>query len=1068
MTSGGPREPEPRRQASAAAPADPSARAQAKGAVDLLLSLGREAQSSDPARAGECLRRALDLALSAGLEREAGHALRALGFLELQTGDIREAETLVERARAKLEASHDALELAICRNTLAAIHLRQGRTEQALAGLRANLPETSELPAGEEAMVVRAETLEQLGAIYRSLGDAASALRCIQDALELRRAANDPAGVAQDLDHLGKLHLRGGALQEARSVFLEAIEMHRARNDRRGLAISLNHLASTLILLGDLREAHSCFEQSRQLFTELGQPRGLASVLSNLGLLATAIGRMDEADAHLAESLRLHRELKDLPAEVAVLNNLSYAAYVRGRATEAVAHAEESLALRRQVGLDGSVAKPLFNLGRALLELDRVEDAGQAAEAAVEAAGRSASPEQRAEAAGLLSEVRLREHESNPAEGARLREAERLAAEAQTAAAESGDPRLMAMTERGSGLLCMAKGELSAARERLSRAIRELRGYGHAFERALLSYDEGRLLHRARSSEAAAERFRSAELEFARLGNDRWRARCLFGLATALHLTQPAESTRAYSAATALARTLGMEPPVPGPAESGATQFAPICAQLSGLQSWMDGIWGGDDPTPDPGRDLGQLRLLLETHLEASEVIVRFEHESVRRWRQHELPERVPGYQTHSDRESLRFVWQASKGATQAEGSLVCEAAGGYPFSLRAARSRPFDLLESAVFALIGRVLEAAMDRWFPPYFRSVKPSFTATIGPSDEPEDAVRTLVGESEPMRAVRGLIRQVAPTTATVLIVGESGTGKELVARALHEASPRRGAAFLAVNCPSIPRELMESELFGHERGAFTGAVAARAGKIELADGGTLFLDEVADMDPSVQAKLLRFLEQREVERVGGGKLRKVDVRVIAATSQSLEERIADGRFREDLFYRLNVVPIRMPALRERRSDIPLLVAHILTALQDGGELQRLDAEALRLLSGHDWPGNVRELRNVLQFLLATSGAGVIGIEQLPPELRRGGGAGVATRTPAAIRPGETLAARLAEVESALVRATLEQCGWNRSAAARRLGVTEGTVRARIRQYGIAPSTQSEDGEPAPPPL
>jgi two-component system, NtrC family, nitrogen regulation response regulator NtrX len=238
-------------------------------------------------------------------------------------------------------------------------------------------------------------------------------------------------------------------------------------------------------------------------------------------------------------------------------------------------------------------------------------------------------------------------------------------------------------------------------------------------------------------------------------------------------------------------------------------------------------------------------------------------------------------------------------------------------------------------------------------------------------------TMVGTSHALTALRQQVAQVAPTPARVLITGENGTGKELVARALHEGSPRAKKPFIELNCAAIPSELIESELFGHVKGSFTGAVADRSGKFEQADGGTLFLDEIGDMALAAQAKVLRVLQEGELTRIGGTKRSKVDVRVVAATNKRLDEEIAAGRFREDLYYRLNVVPLHVPPLRERREDIPALIEHFVALLtqHEGVAPRRFDAEAVALLARRDWPGNIRELRNTVERLLILSTGAVV---------------------------------------------------------------------------------------------
>ncbi|RMD79163.1 MAG: sigma-54-dependent Fis family transcriptional regulator, partial [Gammaproteobacteria bacterium] len=261
---------------------------------------------------------------------------------------------------------------------------------------------------------------------------------------------------------------------------------------------------------------------------------------------------------------------------------------------------------------------------------------------------------------------------------------------------------------------------------------------------------------------------------------------------------------------------------------------------------------------------------------------------------------------------------------------------------------------------------------------------------PGRRSPELFRSLVGNSRAIREVRRLIEQVAPTEATVLILGESGTGKEVVARNLHYYSPRRHKPFVPINCGAIPKELLESELFGHEKGAFTGAITARQGRFELAEGGTLFLDEIGDMEMAMQVKLLRVLQERVFERVGSNKPIRADVRIIAATHRNLEQAIADGRFREDLYYRLNVFPIEMPPLRERREDIPLLIQELITRLEhEKRGSVRLTQAAVMALCQYHWPGNVRELANLVERLVIMHPFGVVDVGDLPEKFRRGQG-------------------------------------------------------------------------------
>jgi len=312
--------------------------------------------------------------------------------------------------------------------------------------------------------------------------------------------------------------------------------------------------------------------------------------------------------------------------------------------------------------------------------------------------------------------------------------------------------------------------------------------------------------------------------------------------------------------------------------------------------------------------------------------------------------------------------------------------------------------------------------------------------------------LVGASAPMREIFSLIRQVAPTTATVLITGESGTGKELAARALHQLSPRRDGPFVAVNCAAMPETLIESELFGHEKGAFTGAVERRRGCFELAHGGTLLLDEIGEMPLATQAKLLRVLEERRVRRLGGSKEIEVDVRVLGASNRRLEEEVRAGRFREDLYFRLHVFEIRMPPLRERLEDLPLLCEAMIRELNQRHQCQvaGVSPEALALLRQQSWPGNVRELRNALERAVILAGSGMLGRQHfagLAPAAREPAGSAAPAPDEIRLRIGTTVD----EAERALIEATLRYTGNNRTRAAAILGISQKTLFNKLREYG-----------------
>lgn len=311
-----------------------------------------------------------------------------------------------------------------------------------------------------------------------------------------------------------------------------------------------------------------------------------------------------------------------------------------------------------------------------------------------------------------------------------------------------------------------------------------------------------------------------------------------------------------------------------------------------------------------------------------------------------------------------------------------------------------------------------------------------------------VENIIGQSDSMQEVFEAVHRVAPSRANVLLRGESGTGKELVAKAIHFMSQSSQGPFVKFNCASIPEGLLESELFGHEKGAFTGAMTMRKGRFELADTGTIFLDEIGDLPQNLQPKILRVLQEKEFERVGGEKTIKVDTRLVAATSRDLEELVSKGKFREDLYYRLNVVPVFLPPLRERREDIPLLVDFFLEKYnRENSKSVRINPDVLTIFLDYDWPGNVRELENTIERLVVMSGGKTVTVSELPLNIRD---RSVKSRYTISIK--DALPATLIDLEKTRIAETLKKTGWNQAQAARLLGITPRQIGYKIKRYGI----------------
>ena len=319
--------------------------------------------------------------------------------------------------------------------------------------------------------------------------------------------------------------------------------------------------------------------------------------------------------------------------------------------------------------------------------------------------------------------------------------------------------------------------------------------------------------------------------------------------------------------------------------------------------------------------------------------------------------------------------------------------------------------------------------------------------------EKQANAIIGRSQKMQEVFNLVEKVADCDSTILITGETGTGKGLVAKAIHQYSNRKNKPFISINCGAIPENLLESELFGHVRGAFTGATVSKSGKFELAHGGTIFLDEIGDMSPDLQVKVLKVLEEGEFEQVGGAKTLKVDVRVIAATHRDLPEEVKNGNFREDLFYRLYVIPIGLPALRDRKSDIPYLASYFMQLSNHNNhrQIEGISESALQIMLNYSWPGNVRELRNVVERLVVLIGSGKISANDLPKELKAANGY-AATQSIEISDDGICLNSAVTEFEKDLILQSLEKTKWVKNKAAKLLQLNRTTLVEKIKRHRI----------------
>lgn len=980
--------------------------------------------------AADCFRHCLDLARQLDDINSQAVAHGCLGSVAMLQGDYPGARAEFESALALRTSTGDGLGQARSLNDLAMCDLRLGRSEDALRALGRSLALTVTDADGR----VRAETLESMGRVHLDRGELKEALRFFKDCLAIQESMRDPPRVAASLDSIGKVYHRLSMPEESFAAFRQAYEIRRGLPDRRATAATANNLATVHYTQGQFEEAEALLGEALSGFLAVGHKTGVAAAHSNLGLVCADQGRMEQAEEHHRRALRIREDLGDVSGQANSWNNLSHVAVERGDAAEGLRCAETAERLRRAAGVEASLAKPLYNKARALHELGRSHEAQPVVEEVIRLSASFGSVESLAEGHHLAAEIALASGD--------LAAAAAHAREALDAGERAGDPRLVASGLRVFAAERSRAGEPSEAREMLGRAERCLKGRMYSAELPRVHREQGWLAWSVGAHEAAVERLSRAAREFAQVGNRAGEARAMALLArseAALGLPDAGRTrARAEAIAAALAEAgvpVNLEPQsMPllgerrGPSSDdtcGIDVGVELLECLQGVTSVAEmgpvlalvrraagvttvGIVGDTAGPPGPG--------IAATRLDTGRILWTQDDEGPERARcalgVPSLREEIPG----------------------TEGSCAVVAAGD---------------LGPAGRALI-RLLALHLGK------ARIAGIAAATANLQGSGQEAWEGLVGISPAMQALYKTIDRVARSEVSVLILGESGTGKELVARAIHSRSARSGEPFVPINCPSIPRELIEAELFGHEKGAYTGAAMARPGKVELADRGILFLDEVADMDLAVQSKLLRFLQEREFQRVGGRQTIHVDVRVLAATSRALEAAMEQGAFRPDLYFRLNVVPIRIPPLRERREDVPVLAHAFLTEI--GARTNRritMTSQALERLASYSWPGNVRELRNTVAHMAAMAETDVLDCQHLPASLPRTKGVAstrVGGPAPGGLRPGESLADRLLAVEAGLYRWALSEEGGNQSAAARRLGVTETMVRNRMRKLGI----------------
>ena len=1054
------------------------------GLSGLLLEAGRAfLERKEWERARDAANQILALQLD-DEEREPAFALLARSLDSL--GEATAAETAWSEVRTLRERAGDAMGMARVWREIGLLRKRDDRLHDARDAFSESLRcSASTVPGGE-----RARTLEELGVVERHLGESTDSLRHLEEALRIWEALSSPQDVVRALEKLANVKQRLGRLGEAEADYLRAIDILTEHQDPGRLAILHNNLGVIRHSVGDHEGAIEHSETAHELFRALNERLQVAVTLSNLGLLRSLRGENIRARAHLEESLAILESLGEWRRRAVVLNNLSLVAYTSGRYEEALHLADASLEACAESETQEGLAKPLINRARALLSLSRFEDAEESARRAERTAEKTGSTEDRAEAALCLAALGLAQSD--------LEAALTHTTEAAQFAGEEL-PRQRAEALRLEARIRSRRDEDELARDLLLESEALYSRLADPYHRALCGADLGRVFLGARGFEAAATRLREAVELFAKLGNETKRFETLLGLAEAEYAFNPSEAEARFEDATEVAR-LADQPdwiaqvervrarlarPEAGEVESGP-RWIRVLALLS---RWAKDSMarasaaGRSDPAEVPDllvRELGLVWTAFDDTTESDPALGGLSAGDANweaNWKRH-AEERL-GW-TGRSADPLELGSDAKMTSRDAEHG---------PVQVRTIDGRRFAIVDMpAPFYGVQWIAGGSVVRTWDsdPTLSAVHAVAEAvalcfcaaelhreTLPDTPIEKQEFEGILYASSAMARIVSVVDQVSGSDAGVLIRGESGTGKELIARAVHERSGRAGR-FIAINCPSVPKDLIEAELFGSEKGAFTGADRTRVGQIELADQGTLFLDEVGDMEMSVQTKLLRFLEERELMRVGGRETISVDVRLVAATSRDLDAMVEAGTFRADLLHRIMVVPIFVPPLRDRRGDVACLVRHFAEERSNREGRERVFApEAVAMLSRQPWKGNVRELRNVVHRIFALSNDDVFTVRAIPEEYRQDhGGASPSEATSLAaganrpaktspgsgalevdpLRPGETLTTRLMEIEGTLLRRVLEEEGWNQSQAARRLGIKESTLRDKNKKFGI----------------
>lgn len=983
-------------------------------------------------RALDLAQGALDLAAATTPDSPEERDARSLvGRLLLAQGDLDRARAVLELALRKAQTAKDRRTEASAHNNLGLVAMAAAQWESAYDHFRHGL----DLQLESGAPTRLATAWDNLGIAAHRLGRAREATAALERSIRYRLRVGDPKRLADSFNNLGALYHSLHDDNRALPLLRRALELRRDLAIPADISATLNNLALVHAARSELRQAHDLLAEAIEIRTTIGDRLGAARARVNLAALHTRRGRYEDAQSCLETAE--HAAVEAPALQLSILEHRAEAELAGGSceaaasfAKAAMEHAAATGARRLPalfLGIDAAIAANTLDTARQLLK--------------------------RAEAVARQESI--------------------------------STPQVAALYRRA-GEVQWRSGDLPEAIASIGKAWAQVERAPDSMEEAACLRVKGEILLARAHWEDAREQLECAAAKIEGLHAPVEHGRSLIALATVLeHLDKPAEAASARDRAAEL---LGKNShwihswPIPSPAPPSGTA-PPTGAPATGNQRTpgrpsgrSPGALRGPDPIEmlrrvgelltrlgDPDALLADaLTIVLETigaergqialrDPETGELVIRVARNMDATTREDAVHHSRTILRRTLDSAAILFSEDAQQDATFREFksvvqfrivSFICvpmlrrgQAIGTIYVDNRSVVNRfdrrAADFLQ--VFAsLAARALENAE---LAQRLRSENVSLRREIRESWQ----LPNLIGHSPAMRRIAAIVRRVAPTDSSVLLLGETGTGKEVLARAIHSESDRAGRPFVAVDCGALQRNLIESELFGHRRGAFSGAVQEKPGLFEAADGGTILLDEIANLDLPLQARLLRVLQEGEVRRVGDNRSRHVDVRVICATNEDLRNAVAAGTFRQDLFFRINIVPIQLPPLRQRRSDIPLLTAHFLESLRKrtGHAVRGLSPEVTNALLAYDWPGNVRELENTLEGMVVLASGERLTEHDLPPWLRN---------------PAGQKSATLQRSEREVLIAALESADWIQTRAARELGISERVLRYKMKKHGI----------------